>query len=315
MNTMNQNSNDILNSAFSGLKLQDNANADRVATLLDKFGLRWNVGKQPLYLGDGTATPFNAVVREDTGTSFTTVKSGYVPFQNSELAELLIRISDKAGYEIHSGGEFNGGGKVYLQLNSGNQITDLGKNRTTVNGFVTGLNSHDGTTSLKWGSVNFTVCCRNTFAMAQRTLENSARHTASIHDRVDQALRQIELVAAEEKSIFDTFIRLSNVPVTKANIAKIVKQATGVDIDKSKSDARTEVSTYAINRAGELTNSIARELDAKGDTLWGLFSGVTHYTSHVMSTPKRDNARLESKYIGSGATMDNEAYKTILQMA
>ena len=312
---MNQNSNDILNSAFSGLKLQDNANADRVATLLDKFGLRWNVGKQPLYLGDGTATPFNAVVREDTGTSFTTVKSGYVPFQNSELAELLIRISDKAGYEIHSGGEFNGGGKVYLQLNSGNQITDLGKNRTTVNGFVTGLNSHDGTTSLKWGSVNFTVCCRNTFAMAQRTLENSARHTASIHDRVDQALRQIELVAAEEKSIFDTFIRLSNVPVTKANIAKIVKQATGVDIDKSKSDARTEVSTYAINRAGELTNSIARELDAKGDTLWGLFSGVTHYTSHVMSTPKRDNARLESKYIGSGATMDNEAYKTILQMA
>jgi len=296
----------LINSAFSGL--HDTSRSESVAALLDKFELRWNVSKQPLFLRDGTESPFLAVVREDNNEIFTTCKDGYTIYQNSELAELLIRISEKTGYEIHSGGEFNGGGKVYLQLNTGNEIRGLGKNGTTVKGYVTGINGHDGTTALKWGAVNFTVCCRNTFAYAQRDLQNSARHTASIHDRVDASIRAIEGVNEAEKSIFDKFITMSNVPVTRAQIAKIVTKVTGVDITKPTVD----ISSYKVNRATELTQSIAAEIAAKGETLWGLFSGVTHYTSHVLPAPKRDNARLESKYIGSGARIDNDVLAELL---
>jgi len=160
----------ILNSAFSGIQVSNNENSDAVATLLDKYGLRWSVSKQPLLLPSGSDTGFFGIVREDTQTTFATCKDGYVPYQNSELAELLHRISEKTGYEIHSGGMFNGGGKVYLQLSTGNEINGIGKNRTKVKGYVTGINGHDGTTSLKWGEVNFTICCRNTFASASRTL-------------------------------------------------------------------------------------------------------------------------------------------------
>jgi hypothetical protein len=42
---------------------------------------------------------------------------------------------------------------------------------------------------------------------------------------------------------------------------------------------------------------------------------VTHYTSHVMGTPKRENARLESKYVGTGADIDNKSFEEILQYA
>lgn len=313
---MNNNyANDILESTFNGLKLSDISNTERVAELLDRFGLRWSVSKQPLVLPDGTPTPFLAVVRDDNQHAFTTVKDAYVPYQNSELAELLIRISEKTGYSIHSGGEFNGGGKIYLQLNSGNEIKGIGENRTTVKGYVTGINGHDGTTSLKWGSVNFTICCRNTFASAKGKLQNSARHTASIHDRVERSIREIESVTMQEKTIFDQFIRLSQVPVTKNNIAKIVKQVTTVDIEMPRSKAEELYSGYQVNRAGELADSIASEMRSKGETLWGLFSGVTHYTSHKMPVPNRENGRLESKYVGNGATVDNEAFASILEMA
>lgn len=312
---MNNFANDILSQTFNGLQLSDPANAERVATMLDRFGLRWSVSKQDLLLADGTVTPYKAIVRDDNQTVFTTCKDGYVPYQNSELSELLIRISDKTGYDIHSGGMFNGGGKVYLQLNTGNEINGIGENRTTVKGYVTGINGHDGTTSLKWGAVNFTICCENTFAAASGKLQNKARHTASIHDRVETSIREIESVTMQEKTIFDQFIQLSSVPVSKSNIASIVKNITGVDIDTPRSKAEDIYSQYAVNRSGELMTSIAKEMSQKGETLWGLFSGVTHYTSHVMPTPNRDNARTESKYVGSGADIDNKSFASILSMA
>jgi len=220
----------ILTSAFDGLQLSDPSNAEKVVSMLDQFGLRWSVSKQKLFLPNGAETKFSAVVRDDNNEVFTTCKDGYVPYQNSELAELLLRISEKTGYDIHSGGLFNGGGKVYLQLKTGNEIRGIGKNNTSVKGFVTGINGHDATTSLKWGAVNFTICCSNTFAAARGKLQNSARHTASIHDRIERSIREIESVTLAEKTIFEQFIKLSEVRVTGNNIATIVKNITGVDV-------------------------------------------------------------------------------------
>jgi hypothetical protein len=100
-------------------------------------------------------------------------------------------------------------------------------------------------------------------------------------------------------------------PVTKSHIEKVTHAITGVNIGLSPSQAQKEYSSYAINRSSELMTSIQRELVGKGDTLWGLFSGVTHYTSHVLPVPKRENARLESKYTGSGLTIDNDALRLI----
>ena len=307
------NADNIISSAFSGLHQTDNI--ELVSEMLDRFGLRWSVSKQPLMLPDGTETPYMAVVRDDNNAVFTTCKEGYTPYQNSELAELLVRISDKTGYEIHSGGMFNGGGKVYIQLNTGNEIKGIGNNRTTVKGFVTGINGHDGTTSLKWGSVNFTICCQNTFAAAKGSLQNTARHTSAIHDRVETSIREIVSVTQVERSIFDTFIKLSEIPVTKDNIKAVVKSVTGVDVDTPRTKAEEIYSAYSVNRSGELLQSISSELLVKGETLWGLFSGVTHYTSHIMPTPKRDNARLESKYVGNGANIDNNVYEMVTKMA
>lgn len=313
MNT-NFNSDSILNQAFNSLKLTDLSNAEAVASLLDRFGLRWEVSKQPLLLPSGQETGFYGIVRDDNQHTFTTAKEGYMPYQNSELAELLIRISEKTGYDIHSGGMFNGGGKVYIQLNTGNQIQDIGKDRTQVKGYITGINSHDGTTSLKWGNANITISCSNTFAMASRQLKQSARHTASIHDRVETSIREITGIVQAEKSLFDTFIRLSEVPVKKDNIVRVVREVTGVDIQMSRHDAEKSFSTYALNRSEELMTSINREMTGKGDTMWGLFSGVTHYTSHVLPVPKRENARLESKYTGTGYDIDNRVMSLITNL-
>lgn len=306
-----ENSNNILAQAFQGLKLQDQANAERVADLLDRFGLRWSVNKEPLFLSNGDETPFVGIVRDDTRTVFATCKDSYNPYQNSELAELLIRLSDIGGYEIHGGGMFKEGAKVYVQLKSGNVIRGIGKNNDSVVGFTTGINSHDGSTSLRWGGTNITISCQNTFSMAAKDLSNSMRHTNSLHSRVDGYLREIGIAVAQEKSLFDKFIKLSEQPTKQKHIVSVVREVTGVDILMDEYEAEHKFSTYNINRSKELLECISNEMSQKGETLWGLFSGVTNYTTHVMPVPNRENARLESKYVGNAARVDNKIFNLI----
>lgn len=308
---MKKKADQILEQAFSGLKLQDDANAERVANLLDQFGLRWTVSKQPLFLQDGTQTPFVGVVRDDTQTVFTTCKDSYVPYQNSELAELLIRIADKGGYKIHGGGMFKAGAKVYAQLESGNIIKSIGKNKDKVVGYTTGINSHDGTRALRWGATNITISCQNTFNAASKELANSIRHTNNLHSKVDEYLKEIGFAIEQEKSIFERFIKLSEIPVKQTHIAKIVQNVTGVDIMMDEYEAEGKYSGYNINRSKELLECVAVEMEQKGETMWGLFSGVTNYTTHKMPVPKREGARLESKYIGKATKIDNRVLTLI----
>ena len=310
---MNKNTNfadDILNATFAGVK--DVANADAVNTLLDKFGLNWTVSKQPLYLPNGKETEYFGVQRDDTGSIFTTCKKDYTVFQNSELAEMLIRISEKTGYELHKGGMFDKGGKVYVQIKSPNIITGLGQNNDTVKGYLTGINTHDGTGSLRWGSANITISCMNTFMYAMKQLKNKLRHTNSIHNRVELAIAELHAVEKVEKALFDKFIKLSEIPLTREIGAKVVKDITGVDITKDRTDAEKDYSTQAINKSMLLLNSIAQEVNQKGSTLWGLLSGCTHFTTHVMGTKNTtQDDRLQSSYIGQGFVINNEAFKTI----
>lgn len=297
----------ILNNLFIDVKKPENATL--VSDMLDKFDLNWRVEKTKLLLPSGDDSSFFGIVRSDTQQCFTTCKDSYAPFQNSELAEMLIRISEKTGYNIHSGGLFNSGAKVYLQLESPNKIQGIGNNNDTVNGFLTGLNSHDGSTSLKWGETNITISCRNTFMAALRSLKSSARHTQAIHNRVEEAIRTLSGVIIEEKSLFDKFITLSEIAVDKKTIARVVKSISNVDI---LADSQQEISTYQQNRVNDLLSSIASEMEQKGQTKWGLLSGVTNYTTHKMPVPKRDNARLESIYLGSGYQINNSAFELVL---
>jgi phage/plasmid-like protein (TIGR03299 family) len=304
----------ILNSAFSGLTVSNTDNIDNVADMLDKYRLRWTVKKEPLQLPDGIPSGFHGVVRQDTRKTLATCKEGYETYQNAELAELLLRICERTGYNIYNGGSFNGGAKVFLQLETDQIIKGLGDNKTTVKGYVTGINSHDLSTGLNWGCTNETLCCENQFSRIVRSLKHKFRHTVNMRDKIEESLKNIDLVEKEQTSIFDKFIKLAERPVKKDHIAQIVKSVTKVDINKTEAEAEKDYSTYARNRTTELLTSISKEMSYKGETLWGLFSGVTHYTSHVLPVPKRDNARKESKYTGGALTVDNEAFTTILSL-
>ena len=86
-----------------------------------------------------------------------------------------------------------------------------------------------------------------------------------------------------------------------------------LDIDKklSISEAKEKYSTRKWNAAMDLQQSINTEMQVHGDTLWGLFNGVTHFVNHKKSVPNRPFGRDESLIVGGGARIANKAYKMI----
>ena len=65
--------------------------AKNTADILDRFGLNWDVEKQPLLLPSGTESGFFGIVRKDTEKVFTTATQQYEVFRTTNLETLYKR--------------------------------------------------------------------------------------------------------------------------------------------------------------------------------------------------------------------------------
>lgn len=309
MNTQNS-----IDNTLNSILNETSVNHEAIVSLLDQYGLNWNVNKQRLMIdvnGENVTTQFFGLVREDKGICFNTCKDSYEIMQNSELAEVVLRIAGKLGFETSNCGMFSQGAKVYFQLQTG-AVKNFAQNNDTINKYITAIGTHDCSGSNRWGAVSFPISCGNTFAEAYRQLANKARHTKSMKEVVEASLRTIELLQAAEAKTFEKFYKMSEIPVIADDLRAVVRQITEVDLKLKETltleELKQKYSTQSINQTDDLLNSIQMQMNEKGATRWGLFSGVTHYTQHVMSAPKRDNGRLESKFVGSAFKIDNEAF-------
>lgn len=285
----------------------ENVDPQEVERLIDKFNLYWAVKKEKLFLPDGIETPFFGTVRQDTRKTFAAVKEGYEVFQNWEMAELILRVAEATGGEVERGGTFDGGGKVFLQI--GRQDKYVAKD--IVQRWVTGINSFDGSTSLKWGGTNTTISCRNSFWAAYRGLDTTIRHTKNMRQLVENSLQVIRKIEEADKTLFEVFANFANTSADQSTIKRVVEKVTSVDIMKKQSEAEKDYSTRAMNNAKELTQSIVTEMSDKGDNLWGLFSGMTHYTSHRAGS---DKTREKSKALGNLQRVDQAVFEMLKDM-
>ena len=160
--------------------------------ILVQTGLDWNVRSEETQTVSGIKLDKVALVREDTNQILGVHSNGYATYQNSQLADLLQKVSSSTGLDIHRGGEFGGGKKVFIQLKS----NDLKLGNDKVEGFVTGINSFDGSTSLAFGNSNLTISCTNTFFAAMKNL-SKVRHTKNMELRIDEICRGVDMLVDE----------------------------------------------------------------------------------------------------------------------
>lgn len=272
--------------------------------ILQTTGLDWNVRIEKTFTESGIELDRIGLVREDNNTILGVHSNGYVPYQNEQLVDLLQRVSSLTGLEIHRGGEFGGGKKVFIQLKS----NDLRLGNDRVEGFVTGINSFDGSTSLAFGNSNLTISCQNTFFSAYRNLEK-IRHTKNMNVRIDEICRGVDVLVQEEQEMFDTIKKMSETRFDQRTKDRVIKSLFDIDMDIQLNNFNDEerLSTNVKNKLSRLYIDMNGELQEKGDNVWGLFSGVTKYTTHSLS--KNDNT--ENKMFGTYGNRERKIFNEL----
>jgi len=252
--------------------------------------LDWSVRTETIQTESGIQIPNKmSIIRNDTNDFLSICSDDYYPYQNEELINLLQKVSGLTGLDIVKCGFFGKGEKVFIQMKSDN--LKLGTDR--IEGYMTGINSFDGSTSLSFGPSNITISCQNTFYSSYKQMENKVRHTKNMVVRVDEICRNVESVLDEEKIIFDNIIQLSETRFDDIIKDDVVRKLFNIKKEIDLKDDES-ISTVTRNKMSKFYVDLHGELQEKGDNLWGLFSGVTKYTTHSMY--KGDNT--ERKMFG-----------------
>jgi len=274
-----------------------------IETILDKTGLNWSVRTESVQTESGIILPKKiAIIRNDNNVPIGDHKSGYVPYQNEELLELLFKIAHHTGLELHSGGLFKDGGKVFIQMKSDN----LRLKNDKIEGFISGINSFDGSTALSFGTSHNTVSCQNTFWLVYKQLQTKMKHSANMKPKIDLILENIDKLIKEEQENFRIIERMADVRMSDEVKDLVIRKM----FDITKEEKLDEVSTNKKNKLERFYLDLNGELTTKEDTLWGLFSGVTKYTTHTMK--KTDNT--EGKIFGMTGKKEREIWHKLADM-
>jgi hypothetical protein len=127
--------------------------------------------------------------------------------------------------------------------------------------------------------------------------------------KVDEISRRILGSVEEEKEMFDNIIKLSETRIGTNDIDNVIRSL--FKLEKSV-DLKNEeqVSTVTRNKLSRFYIDLNGEINQKGDNLWGLFSGVTKYTTHSLT--KGDNT--QAKLFGTYGEREREIFTNLVEL-
>ena len=213
---------------------------ERVFETLQSTETNWTVRKEPLtatkVTDDGIIelpTETFGLFRSDNDGWLGSVGNRYEPMQNFELADTIVGIQDMFGGNI-KGGDLRDGRKIFYQLS----LKDEHVGPDTLKRHITCLNSHDGTSSIGFGSTNTVISCSNTFHKAMKDLSRF-RHTMTASDRLAMAVAEFKKAMDEDVDLMDRFKRFTEVNIDRTILERVMHNVFKVDMNTKESDVST----------------------------------------------------------------------------
>lgn len=274
----------------------------KVFNVLCDTNTNWKTLKQPLFSGQGLPTETFGLFRSDNNQWLGSVGNRYEVMHNQELAEVMVHLQERFGGEIEGGtlGRIDGQ-KIFYQMSLKDGII----NEDKVKRYITCMNSHDGSSSIGFGSTNMVVSCSNTFHKAMKDL-SKFRHTASASERLSFAVREFERALEEDNRLMHTYDRMTEVAINPTILSRVMQNVFNVDMNKKQD----EVSPRKLNQVKDFEVALSKETNEKGNTLWGLFNAVTYYTNHM---EKKGGKDLNYLMNGGGYKKNLKAFNTIVK--
>lgn len=280
---------------------------EQTQELLKAHGLDFHIHKLPLTaVHDGQVIPstYFGLYNDKSGEIINTVKDSYTISQNSDVVEAVLRGSQRYGnLAVEKAHSFNGGRRTHIALRIEG---DAKVGNDTIKRYVTIIDSNDGSSGLLVGIGDFTISCKNQFYTFAEDGRMRARHTSSIEQKIAQIETMVGKQLEASMRLMELYKTFQSTAVSRDLAHKMVNHILGFDktTDKVLLD---EQSTRSINAMETLYKNIEIEMNSKGNNVWGLHSGVTRWTTHDKSAPRRDNGRLESMAVGTNYKTNHQS--------
>jgi Domain of unknown function (DUF932) len=259
--------------------------------------LSWEVVERPLFSNNTQLNGYKALYRSDNQELLQVAKSTYTPTTNERFLEVVERLSEITGFPIELFDEVAGGKKVIAFL----KCTDP----VTVNGYkfkdwlMVG-NSHDGSTGFFIGNSNMMIRCENRFTQQFQNLK--VLHTRNHDLKIDSLTNSFDEYVMQRQRFYNRFSEYVDFEVVEEDKTKIVNslvQVTPLEIEQPET-----MSSRKQNIITDIHRSIERETIELGNNLFGLFNGITHYTSHI----RRQKSLVFCNAFGTSADFNHRAF-------
>lgn len=252
-----------------------------------------------------TLNDYKSVLRVDPDGSKTPLAvrgNKYEPFSNKSFCNLAKTFANIAEIEQPKFDSFNEGRKVLATCQNNNQNFYIGNNQIS-DSLVLGY-SHDGTWSLWIGISTFLHRCKNMYSTSIKVFK--AKSTASIHLRTQEFKREFEAYQKRRQILYNNFEEFQKIEVSQNFIDNFIKNLHNIDKDIKL----TEQSKRKQNLFEQTRKDIQTETKELGTNLWGLFNGVTKFTTHDYQ-----NGRNAQNYnlLGTASKLNDKAFNTCMK--
>jgi phage/plasmid-like protein (TIGR03299 family) len=269
--------------------------------------LGMHVELTPLYAftaqGEKIDTGSYATIREDGQVLGHGLTKSYQVVQNFEAfdwVDNLMGDSDVRTAKYHTAGTLKGGQVAWLLAKFSEGIKVGGLDEELVDFYFLCGNYFHGHGSLFGKVVKERVVCSNTFDIARGEGGSEIKiwHTSSAADKMAQASKVLDIVAAERQAVQEVGTALIGKKLSDAQfrsfLQRLVPYPAGANLDKDRSARNKQEARDAI--AGLYRNSPNLQ-NVKG-TAWAAYNAVTEYFDHTVAANTRggDDKAAEARF-------------------
>lgn len=309
---------------WHGLGLVVDTPPESAAEALEMAKIDWEVEKQPIYDRNQQPVAVNTGTKRNEGLWGITVRKDlpednpdrilgvvgpkYVPFQNSQMAQLFEPLVKEGKITIETCGSLFNGKRVWM-LGRFGEDTVIDR-KDVVRKHLLFSHGHDGSFAARIGFTPTRVVCWNTLSAAVYDGESKlvrCLHTANLENNL-RTLRDT-MNAAEEtfEMTAEEYRKLTKKGVSRADLNEYARILIDADEDPQKWTFRQKEKMVAI-----VSNAIEGRGN-NGSTWWDAYNGVTEYiTWQACRTP---DTRLSEAWFGKGMDLNNTALKLAVEMS
>lgn len=238
----------------------------------------WEVKEQLFSPLPNQPKMFKVLSRSDTNEVLGMFSTQYQSFSNADLTDLCSQLEQTGLFTIEGFTTFKKGKKILAYLKNNSQMVQVAGNYIK-NLLIIG-NAHDGSSKLFIGSSYTLLRCENQFSTLLRFWEK--KHLLNGKKEMIDINQLIEMFMESHTAMAQTMERWNNAKMDYEEMETLVAYLIPLQVSKQPNNTSNLNNTFLCRK--NLLDAIKSETNELGHTFWGVYNGITWFTSHYWKT-------------------------------